>query len=157
MSHPQRSDRDPNTLSNYYDLVTRHIAWTFEADFSRKVLKGHVVLTLEALVDNVQEVVVDSRDLTITKVSQDGAELKVNLPTMLIFYLMILQNLEYICRFRLIICQFKEGEKSEVFGTAIHAPIAPVAKGAKVHIRYDYETSPNSTAIQWLEPRYIQL
>jgi hypothetical protein len=77
MSHPQRLDREPSTLSNYYDLVTRHIAWTYEADFSRKVLKGHVVLTLEALVDNVQEVVVDSRDLTITKVSQDGADLKV--------------------------------------------------------------------------------
>lgn len=73
-----RSDRDPNTLSNYYDLVTRHISWHYDANFSTKTLKGYAVITAEALVDGVKELVVDSRDLKISKVSQDNEDIKVN-------------------------------------------------------------------------------
>jgi len=57
-----RTPRDPNTLSNYHNFVTRHTSVDFDVDFKGKRLFGSVVLTLECLTDeDVKEVVLDSR------------------------------------------------------------------------------------------------
>jgi hypothetical protein len=57
-----RTPRDPNTLSNYHNFVTRHTSVDFDIDFSKKRLFGSVVLTLESLTDEeVKDVVLDSR------------------------------------------------------------------------------------------------
>lgn len=57
-----RTPRDPNTLSNYHNFVTRHTSVDFDIDFERKRLFGSVVLKLESLTDeDVREVVLDSR------------------------------------------------------------------------------------------------
>jgi hypothetical protein len=57
-----RTPRDPNTLSNYHNYVTRHTSVDFDIDFSRKRLFGSVVLTLESLTDeDVKDVVLDCR------------------------------------------------------------------------------------------------
>ena len=57
-----RTPRDPNTLSNYHNFVTRHTSVDFDIDFQKKRLFGSVVLTLECLTDEeVKEVVLDSR------------------------------------------------------------------------------------------------
>lgn len=57
-----RTPRDPNTLSNYHNFVTRHTSVDFDIDFQRKRLFGSVVLRLECLTDeDVKEVVLDSR------------------------------------------------------------------------------------------------
>lgn len=57
-----RTPRDPNTLSNYHNFVTRHTSVDFDIDFERKRLFGSVVLTLECLTDeDVKEVVLDAR------------------------------------------------------------------------------------------------
>lgn len=57
-----RTPRDPNTLSNYHNFVTRHTSVDFDIDFERKRLFGSVVLKLECLTDeDVKEVVLDSR------------------------------------------------------------------------------------------------
>lgn len=54
--------RDPNTLSNYHNLVTRHTSVDFDIDFEKKRLYGSVTLTLESLTDEkVTDVVLDSR------------------------------------------------------------------------------------------------
>ena len=54
--------RDPNTLSNYHNLVTRHTSVDFDIDFDKKRLYGSVTLTLESLTDEeVKDVVLDSR------------------------------------------------------------------------------------------------
>ena len=54
--------RDPNTLSNYHNLVTRHTSVDFDIDFEKKRLYGAVTLTLESLTDEeVKDVVLDSR------------------------------------------------------------------------------------------------
>jgi aminopeptidase N len=57
-----RTPRDPNTLSNYHNYVTRHTSVDFEIDFEKKRLVGSVVLRLESLVDEEGvDVVLDSR------------------------------------------------------------------------------------------------
>jgi leukotriene-A4 hydrolase len=57
-----KTPRDPNTLSNYHNYVTRHTSVDFEIDFEKKRLTGSVVLRLESLVDEGEvDVVLDSR------------------------------------------------------------------------------------------------
>lgn len=57
-----RTPRDPNTLSNYHNFLTKHTSVDFDVDFKSKRLFGSVVLTLESLTDeDVKEVVLDSR------------------------------------------------------------------------------------------------
>lgn len=53
--------RDPNTLSNYHNYVTKHTSVDFEIDFEKKRLVGSVVLKMESLVDDKVDVVLDSR------------------------------------------------------------------------------------------------
>ncbi len=54
--------RDPNTLSNYHNYVTRHTAVDFNIDFERRRLFGSATLTLESLTDeDVKDIVLDSR------------------------------------------------------------------------------------------------
>ena len=54
--------RDPNTLSNYHNFVTRHTTAEFEIDFEEKVLRGGVELRLESLTEGeTKEVVLDTR------------------------------------------------------------------------------------------------
>lgn len=57
-----RMPRDPNTLSNYHNYVTRHTSVDFEIDFEGKRLVGVVELKLESLTsEEVGSVVLDSR------------------------------------------------------------------------------------------------
>jgi leukotriene-A4 hydrolase len=56
-----RTPRDPNTLSNYHNYVTRHTNLDFEIEFERKRLVGSVVLRMESLTDAEVDVVLDSR------------------------------------------------------------------------------------------------
>lgn len=53
--------RDPNTLSNYHNYVTRHTSVDFEIDFEKKRLAGNVELKLESLTDDGVGVVLDAR------------------------------------------------------------------------------------------------
>lgn len=56
-----RTPRDPNTLSNYHNYVTRHTSLDFEIEFEKKRLVGVVGLRLESLTDEGVDVVLDSR------------------------------------------------------------------------------------------------
>jgi hypothetical protein len=56
-----RTPRDPNTLSNYHNYVTKHTSVDSEIDFARKRLVGKVGLRMESLTDESVGVVLDSR------------------------------------------------------------------------------------------------
>jgi hypothetical protein len=56
-----RMPRDPNTLSNYDEVRTRHVVANLEIDFERKILHGNVLLTLKSLKDHLDHVVLDTR------------------------------------------------------------------------------------------------
>lgn len=72
-----RTPRDPNTLSNYHNYVTRHTSVDFEIDFERKRLVGSVVLRLESLVDADEkvDVVLDSRYTSALHQSESTSKL----------------------------------------------------------------------------------
>ena len=63
--------RDSNTLSNYDVFRTRHIRAAFNIDFSKRILKGGVILRLEA-VQKGNEVVLDTSHLDLSNVTVDG-------------------------------------------------------------------------------------
>lgn len=56
-----KTPRDPNTLANYHNYVTRHTSVDFEIDFEKKRLVGDVVLKMESLTSEVVDVVLDAR------------------------------------------------------------------------------------------------
>lgn len=69
--------RDPNTLSNYHNFVTRNTSATFDIDFEKKVLKGNVVLTLESLTKKeTKEITLDTSFLNITDVKVNGEKVE---------------------------------------------------------------------------------
>lgn len=54
--------RDPNTLSNYHNFLTKHTVAEFAIDFEEKVLSGGVELTLESLTEGeTKEITLDTR------------------------------------------------------------------------------------------------
>jgi leukotriene-A4 hydrolase len=56
-----KTPRDPNTLSNYHNYVTKHTSVDFEIDFEGKRLVGKVELKMESLTDEEVDIVLDSR------------------------------------------------------------------------------------------------
>lgn len=62
--------RDPHSQANLHELQTKGLYLSLEVDFGKQILIGHVDLLLEALLDDVSEVVLDtSGDLVILQVS----------------------------------------------------------------------------------------
>jgi hypothetical protein len=54
--------RDPNTLSNYNEIRTTHIAINSDIDFEKKKLTGNVILKMKGMTEReVSEVVLDTR------------------------------------------------------------------------------------------------
>lgn len=54
--------RDPNTLSNYNNFVTTHVAASFDVDFEKKKLVGSVVLNLKSVTDaETEKIILDTR------------------------------------------------------------------------------------------------
>lgn len=70
---------DPSTSSNVNEVQTTHLELSLKVDFEHKILDGTVTLSLIALADNINKVILDTRNLEVKSVSQDGKELKVNI------------------------------------------------------------------------------
>ncbi|RUS31338.1 hypothetical protein BC938DRAFT_478024, partial [Jimgerdemannia flammicorona] len=68
--------REPNTQSNHNDVSTTHLHLDLAVDFARKILSGHVMLTLITLVDNVHKVVLDTSFIDVHSIEKDGETLK---------------------------------------------------------------------------------
>ncbi len=67
--------RDPNTLANYGEWLTKHTTVNFKVDFEKQRLEGSVRLELESLTDKKsQEVILGSYFLE-SSVAPPGAVL----------------------------------------------------------------------------------
>ncbi|KAF1843557.1 leukotriene A-4 hydrolase [Cucurbitaria berberidis CBS 394.84] len=117
--------RDPNTLSNYHNLVTRHTSVDFDIDFEKKRLYGSVILSLESLTDEkVTDVVLDSSFLDISVVEVDGQSAK-----------------------------FKVDDRVEPYGSPLTITLpSTVPKGKTVDIEIKVATTDKCTALQWMTP-----
>ncbi|USP77408.1 hypothetical protein yc1106_04682 [Curvularia clavata] len=120
-----RTPRDPNTLSNYHNFVTRHTSVDFDIDFERKRLFGSVVLKLESLTDeDVREVVLDSSYLDISVVEVEGKSVKFNV-----------------------------GDRLEPYGSPLSIILpSQVPKGKTIDIEIKVATTDKCTALQWMTP-----
>lgn len=77
VTHPPPQDitinvpRDPNTLSNYNNFVTKHTIANFEINFEKRVLEGNVKLSLESITEGeINRIILDTRcvlDTTVTR------------------------------------------------------------------------------------------
>ena len=71
--------RDHATYSNYEEVQTRHLHLDWTIDWTKQVVGGSVRLEMEVVGDKgVEEVVLDVRNVDVSKVEMEGVELKVS-------------------------------------------------------------------------------
>lgn len=71
------SPRDPNTISNYHEFITRHTTVNLEIDFKKKALKGRVDLVLDSLNHGTsQEIILDSSYVEVSSVTVNNENVK---------------------------------------------------------------------------------
>ena len=120
------SARDYFTFANTDQFVTEHLALDLTADFDAEELRGFAMLTMRRLDGAATEVILDTRDLTITSVAvlQSGNSLSAD---------------------------FRSGEAHDSLGTPLFISV-PADIGEQFDLMIEYNTSPKSTALQWLPP-----
>jgi leukotriene-A4 hydrolase len=116
--------RDAHSYSNPQEVRVRHVALDLEVLFDRKVLKGSSTLTIERVKPDADSLKLDTRDLKIIKAetSNDGNSFAP--------------------------AQFTLGAADKILGAPLAVQLPP--RATKVYI--EYETSPNASGVQWLEP-----
>ncbi|XP_053614355.1 LOW QUALITY PROTEIN: leukotriene A-4 hydrolase [Plodia interpunctella] len=118
------SPLDPSSFSKPDLAVIKHISLSLNVDFENKILHGVAVLNFDVQ-DNINDVILDVRNLTIHKVElQDGTEL-----------------------------QYKVGNEVPNFGSKLTIKLPKQATvGEKLKIKIQYNTAPSASALQWLDP-----
>ncbi|XP_056281197.1 leukotriene A-4 hydrolase [Pseudoliparis swirei] len=115
---------DPCSFSSGTRSATRHLNLVLHVDFSRRVLRGSVQLTLEALEDRFSALTLDTRALQIFSVTANGQA-----------------------------ARFTMGPKHSFKGTPLDITLPfDLSRGQQVVVEVAYETSPEASALQWLSP-----
>lgn len=121
------TENDPHSYARPDQCAVTHIHLDIEVDFQRKVIAGTVELTCEKRSEHCDSLVLDTHELNVKGVtrSQGGQKLK-----------------------------FSLGEADPDFGSklTVQLPTAVFDGGKTTKIRVEYETSPSSSALQWLTP-----
>ncbi len=119
----------PHSHSNWKDVVVRHYDIALTVDFKRSIMHGHVVISAEVLSDAAKELLLDSKNLAIERVTtgtekEGGDVLPFTIPI-----------------------------NDPTFGSCLSIPLPAAAqkKGAKPKFRIEYSTTPQSAGIQWLK------
>lgn len=134
---------DPNSLSNINDYRTEHIDIRWTIDFVKKILSGHVILTMKKMDSsgNSNKIILDGKSLKISSVklvsgsstsSADKDEKTVN------------NTMELPFTYNLNASQF--GDSLEI------TLDSNLMDKSRISLKIEYETSPDASAIQWLEP-----
>lgn len=121
---PMSAARDAHSYSNPEQVRVRHVDLDLDALFDRKVLKGASILTIERIKPDTDSLKLDTRDLKIIKAetSNDGKSFAP--------------------------AQFTLGAADKILGSPLTIQLPPQA----TKVRIEYETSPNASGVQWLEP-----
>jgi leukotriene-A4 hydrolase len=116
--------RDAHSYSNPEQVRVRHVDLDLDVLFDRKVLKGASTLTIERVKPDAGSLKLDTRDLKIIKAetSNDGKSFAP--------------------------AQFTLGAADKLLGAPLAIQLPPQA----TKVRIEYETSPNASGVQWLEP-----
>ena len=123
---PAKTDnaRDAHSYSNPEQVRVRHVDLDLDVLFDRKVLKGASTLTVERIKPDADSLKLDTRDLKVVKAetSNDGKSFAP--------------------------AQFTLGAADKLLGAQLTIQLPPQA----TKVRIEYETSPNASGVQWLEP-----
>ena len=118
--------RDYFTFSNTDQFVTRHIALDLDVDFAEAVLRGSVVLDMIVLDSAADQIILDTRDISVERVVFNRADGDT------------------------VVATFEWGESDDVLGTPLIISVpASIKTGSEQTVRIDYQTSPNASALQW--------
>ena len=118
--------RDYFTFSDTSAFVTEHLALDLDVDFEARELRGFAMLSMRRVDPAASEVVLDTRDLSIASVVT--IENGVSAPV-----------------------EFRFGEPDAALGAPLHVAL-PTDTGERFDLMIEYNTSPRSTALQWLPP-----
>ena len=131
MSMPARSagpapGPDPHSFANTGDFRATHVSLDLIADFQRKRLLGFVDLKLRRLDPAAKQVVLDTRELTVSAVELLGGRSQA--------------------------LQFKMGDAQPMLGAPLTIDLPASSKAKELTLRIRYETSPQASGLQWLDP-----
>jgi leukotriene A-4 hydrolase/aminopeptidase len=116
--------RDAHSYSNPEQVRVRHVDLDLDVLFDRKILKGASTLTVERIKPDADSLKLDTRDLKVVKAetSNDGKSFAP--------------------------AQFTLGAADKILGAPLAIQLPPQA----TKVRIEYETNPNASGVQWLEP-----
>lgn len=114
---------DDHTYGNLHEVKLEHLDLDLTVDFEAKSLKGHVDLTFERIKDDVSELILDTRDIDISKVELNKGE-------------------------QWVAGEFELAEKDEVMGSKLTVKLEKDVNQVRVH----YATQPQASGLQWLTP-----
>ncbi|WP_255473376.1 M1 family metallopeptidase [Kangiella sp. HZ709] len=115
---------DEHSYANKDEVLLTHLDLDLEVLFDKKQLKGHVDLSFERLQSNAQQLILDTRDLTIdrvTSIDSDGNETDT---------------------------QFVLADKDAVLGSKLTVEL----KDGEEKVRIYYNSNPQASGLQWLTP-----
>lgn len=113
---------DPHSMANFEDVKITHMELDLAADFKDKVLKGYVVLNYEVMNPNTTQIILDTRDLKIRRITT-------------------IDNTSRQLSWQLAAAKPPLGS-----GLVIKLP------EDKRPIRIEYQTKPQASGLQWLNP-----
>ncbi|MEP5765038.1 MAG: M1 family metallopeptidase [Halieaceae bacterium] len=124
LAAPLSFAQDPHSFSNPQQVLVRHLDLSLTADFKQRQLIGSATLDIERQVDDVEELVLDTRGLQVGLVETSDGQ-------------------------GWVPASFRLGEPDPVLGRALHIALPAVSR----QVRINYASSPESTGLQWLEGR----
>jgi leukotriene-A4 hydrolase len=116
--------QDLHSYSNPDEIVVKHVSLDLNVDFNAKALRGSVTLGVERKSDGAASLILDTRDLTVSRVeaSTDGKAFAET--------------------------AFEVGKADKILG----APLRITVPAGVTQVRVQYSTSPQASGLQWLEP-----
>jgi leukotriene-A4 hydrolase len=109
-----------STRANYEQIKLSHLSMSWDVDFESKKLKGSITWSVEVLAPT-EEMILDAKTLAIERVTVDGKP-----------------------------ATFSLGDEHAAFGRPLSVTLPKAGVGAKLKVAIYYETSPESSALQWL-------
>ncbi|KAI0407729.1 leukotriene A-4 hydrolase [Xylaria palmicola] len=124
-SRGRMAPRDPNTLANYGEWLTKHTTVNFNVNFQKQRLEGSVLLELESLTDKKsREVVLDTNHLSVLSVKSDSADL-----------------------------QWTLKDPVAPYGSPLHVSVPDgVSQGDTLKLDIALETTKDCVGLQWMTP-----
>ncbi|CAD7703430.1 unnamed protein product [Ostreobium quekettii] len=124
----EMAEPDPVSQSNFRQIHVTHSDYELDIDFAALRMEGFVQLTAVVKEDGCTKLVLDTRDLTIIKTCILPSKCEKGV-------------------------DFSIGSADKVLGSSLTVELPDnLTKGQQVVVGVHFKTSPESTAMQWLEP-----